>query len=137
MTQNIIYQRKLNKRKIGGNNMPGGRPTKYKPEMCEQIIGYFKEGMSKWEIGLKLNICEDTFYEWQKSNPQFSEAVKKGEWFSQGKWMCDARESMRDKEFNSTLWYMNMKNRFGWTDRKETKIDATISVHEAELEKLK
>ena len=33
--------------------------------------------------------------------------------------MKQGRKNLENKEFNSTLWYMNMKNRFGWKDRND------------------
>lgn len=96
-----------------------GRPTKYDPSMCDDLIALFKEGASKAEIAAKLGICRDTFAEWEKSNPQFSEAVKKGVQLSEAWWQEQGRIALREKDFNSTLWYMNMKNRFGWRDKQE------------------
>jgi orotate phosphoribosyltransferase-like protein len=106
-----------------------GRPTEYSEEMCEKIIELMKQGASKYEVALELNICEDSFYSYIKRHPKFAEAVKTGEWFSRGAWEREGRLSLRDKDFNSTLWYMNMKNRHGWKDRNETshEINASLS----------
>lgn len=99
--------------------MPGGRPTKYKAEHCEQVIDHFREGWSIAEICLELDICEKTFLNWVNTKDEFLQAKKKGVFFSEGWWMKQGRKNLENKEFNSTLWYMNMKNRFGWKDRND------------------
>jgi len=99
---------------------PVGRPTKYTEDMCDKVVELMSQGASKCEVGLELGITEDTFYRWIKEHKLFSEAVKKGEWFSKGAWEKMGRLSLRDKDFNYTGWYMNMKNRHGYSDKQET-----------------
>ena len=99
---------------------PIGRPTKYKPEMCDQVIEIMKEGASLVEVAAKIGVCEDTIHEWKKTNPAFSESIKKGVRLSAAWWEERGRTSLENKDFSYTGWYMNMKNRFGWKDKQET-----------------
>ena len=99
---------------------PGGRPTDYRPEFCEIVIEKMKVGAAIKELPFYLDVCLDTINEWRKVHPQFSAAIKTGQSYSEAVWMIQGRENIPNKEFNSTLWYMNMKNRFGWKDNKET-----------------
>ena len=104
--------------------MAGGRPTKFKEEMCETVICLMSEGASKIEVCAELGICFDTIPEWCNpkgaySKPTFSEAVKKGLQLSQAWWEKNGRKNLENRDFNYTGWYMNMKNRFGWADKKE------------------
>ena len=99
--------------------MAGGRPSSYKQEYCDQIVQYFKEGWSIEEICIELVICKQTFYNWCESNSEFLDSKKKGESFSQGWWMRQGRVNLENKDFSATLFYMNMKNRFGWKDRQD------------------
>lgn len=106
-----------------------GRPTKYKPEMCESALELFKEGASISEICLELDICRDTFYEWLKKHEDFADTVKRGLQFSKGWWERLGRKGAAGlAEVNQVLWFMNMKNRFGndnptenivWRDKQE------------------
>ena len=105
-----------------------GRPTKYKPEMCETVIELMKEGASQYEVLATLGISEDTFYRWKKENEEFSESIKRGSQLSQAWWEKKGRISLDDRQFNSTLWYMNMKNRFKWADKQEVKNDGNITI---------
>jgi len=105
-----------------------GRPTKYKPEMCETVIELMKEGASQYEVLATLGISEDTFYRWKKENEEFSESIKRGSQLSQAWWERKGRISLDDRQFNSTLWYMNMKNRFKWADKQEVKNEGNVTI---------
>ncbi len=112
---------------------PGGRPTKYREEMCDKAVEMMKEGCSKTEVCADLDIHYDTFLCWQNPEdpcykPEFSDAIKKGEKLSHAWWEKQGRIALREKDFNHALWYMNMKNRHKWTDRQDhTTNDKDIS----------
>lgn len=105
-----------------------GRPTTYKPEYCEQLIEHMAKGYSFEAFGGVLGVSRDRVYEWAKKHPDFAEAKDVGlsrnlmyyeQQGNQGMWI--------DKEgpvLNNTLWVFNMKNRHGWTDRKDIQIKA-------------
>lgn len=116
--------------------MPAGRPTDYTPELCEKVIPLLKEGMSIQELGLELDVGYSTLYEWMDRHPEFAEAVKKGREFSEGWWMKRGREALDTKEFNSTIWYMNMKNRFKWKDKQDESNDDQKSLMQKLIDKL-
>lgn len=97
-----------------------GRPTKYEPKMCETVIECGKQGMSKCEMALELDIAYDTFDRWQNENEQFSEAVKEAMRYSQAWWERNGRMATFGgiDGFNATSYIFNMKNRFraDWND---------------------
>jgi len=99
------------------------RPTKYKEEFNNKVVEYMKQGYSIAEVCLELDICKQTFYNWCEENKVFLDSKKKGVDFSEGWWMKQGRENLQNKEFSFTGWYMNMKNRFKWTDRQETTLE--------------
>ncbi|WP_423063755.1 hypothetical protein [Candidiatus Paracoxiella cheracis] len=110
-----------------------GRPTKYSPEMCGLVLEFMREGKSLAEVSLDLNIDYLTLHRWQDPSskyykPDFCKAIKKGKWFAQGAWEKAGREGLDKKDFNCALWYMNMKNRFGWRDKQEIKQDVKQTI---------
>ena len=92
------------------------RPTKYDPKFNDVLIELMKEGGSIEEICLELGVCRATVYNWFDQHPEFLDTKKKGEDFSKGWWMREGRKNLKNKDFNYTGWYMQMKNRFGWRD---------------------
>lgn len=105
-----------------------GRPSKYRPEYCEKVITLMREGLSKTEVCAELDISWDTLARWQKEIAEFSEAIKKGQKLSEAWWMRLGRENLYNKDFKHQLYYMNMKNRFGWCDRQESKVTGTCDI---------
>ncbi len=90
---------------------------KYRPEMCDEIQEYYREGMSDVQVSAKLGICKDTFYEWIKVIPEFSEATKAGKTLSECWWESIGQAAVRGEiKGDSKIWYANMKNRFKWRD---------------------
>jgi len=57
----------------------GGRPTKYKKELCDIAENHLAEGYSKEATAGLIGICKDTFYNWMKKHKPFSDAIKRGE----------------------------------------------------------
>lgn len=113
-----------------------GRPTKYDPSMIEIASDLFDEGASKAEVCLTIGICFETFENYQKKYPDFSEAVKRGLQISQGWWEMKGRKaSMGGVEgFNATAYIFNMKNRFkhDWKDKHEVEHSGegiTLNLH--------
>jgi hypothetical protein len=56
-------------------------------------------------------------------NQEFSETIKEARDKCEAWWEQQGRVNLKDKDFNATLFMMNMVNRFKW--RRETKDDST------------
>lgn len=102
---------------------PGGRPTKYRPEFCQQVIECGEQGMSLAEMASELDIHYTTFLAWQDEIPEFSNAVKEARRKSQSWWERQGRIATFGgvEGFNATSYIFQMKNRFreDWNDRRE------------------
>jgi len=58
--------------------MPGGRPTKYKPEYPEQAKKLCLLGATDKDLANFFDITEDTITQWKKDYPEFSLSLKAG-----------------------------------------------------------
>ena len=87
----------------------------------EDAINAYKEGASDVEIRAYVldGISDDLWYRLIKEDETFARTIKKGKLFSQAWWEKQGRTNLKNREFNPTTWYMNMKNRFGWRDKTE------------------
>lgn len=102
-----------------------GPPTKYRPEMCETVIELMLQGASLEEVAAELDITVETLSQWRNPDGEYykhdlSEAVKIGIQKSKAWWLKSGRINLENKDFSPALWYMNMKNRFGWSDKVQS-----------------
>lgn len=58
--------------------LPRGRPSKYEESMCDTVVTCMKKGYIVDEVCAELGIHRDTFFEWIRAHPDFSDAYKKG-----------------------------------------------------------
>ena len=115
-----------------------GRPSKYNKNMLDKILQCAKEGMSIEETCIELDLSRETWYDWSdEESPRFkqdfSDAIKRHRDLCYAWWLRRGREALENKDFSFTGWYMNMKNRFKWTDRqdftsKDDKVDLGVVV---------
>ncbi len=78
-----------------------------------------KVGYSFEEMAWELDVWVQTFYDWKKKYPEFNDAMKKASALSEGWWRKQARQNLKSRVFRDHLWFMNMKNRFGWADKTQ------------------
>ena len=103
---------------------PVGRPlttTKNFPKGWQsEVINLGEQGASDVELRGFLNcICHETWERLLKDDREFSETIKEARAKCEIWWQRVGRLNLENKDFSPTLWYMNMKNRFGWADKKE------------------
>jgi hypothetical protein len=122
--------------------MAGGRPTKYKPEYCKDIIKFFsdppykyvekpvkdKEGnvaMAKVKEANDLKFLIDyaeyldvdytTLWQWTKDHPEFSKAYKKAKQLQERKLVVNALSGL----YQGSMAIFTCKNILGWRDKVE------------------
>jgi hypothetical protein len=104
---------------------PGPKPgdpanTAYRPEMCELIIGWGREGKSRTWMCAELDITRETLAQWEKLHPQLTDALTRARVLSQRWWEDAAQENLKHPTFKDGLWRANMASRFRdeWTETK-------------------
>lgn len=58
--------------------LPYGRPSKFQPEFCEQLIEHMSEGYSFDSFAGVISVTFETLYRWKKEFPSFNQAYQLG-----------------------------------------------------------
>lgn len=104
------------------------------PEGWESaILDMYSEGASDVEIKALIHqwrgsFSNDLWDRWMREEDAFSETVKKGKMYAEAWWQRHGRKNINNKDFNSVLWYMNMKNRYGWADNNRTELSGGLDL---------
>lgn len=127
-------------------NAKPGRPWKYKPEHCEELIELMSKGLSFEASAAAMGFHKDTLYNWVKHYPDFKEAkeiataksllfweklgidhiINKSESYGQG-------EGSSSRSLNAAVWCFNMKNRFQWRDKQKDESEVVVNNNISQL----
>ena len=136
------------KKKTTTERPPGyttGRPTKYRKEFCEKLIEHMSKGLSYESFAGQIDVDRSQLYIWEKKHNEFHDAKKRAvekcllHWEKIGyAGMLGSEISMGDrkinmKNFQTSMWIFQMKNRFKWTDRQEHKVEDTTEVNKEDI----
>lgn len=80
---------------------PGGRPSKYRPEMCDMVFKLCLLGATDERMADILEIDIATFNRWKNDYPEFCEALKAGK--------EDADAKVAQSLYNRALGYTGKK----------------------------
>jgi len=100
---------------------PGGRPSKYDPRYCDEVIAHMSDGASLTSFAAEIGVARSTINEWMGAHPEFSESVKIA------KAKCAAwrervgRSGALGGDVNPTLVIFGLKNMAAddWRDKQE------------------
>lgn len=107
---------------MAGKKHPGGRPSSYKPEYCQALIDHMSQGLSFDTFGATIGVSRDVIYKWCNVHEEFFQAKKIAMDKCQLWWEQEGIRSLGFKFYQSAIWIMNMKARFGWSDKVEVQV---------------
>lgn len=112
-----------------GNGKFLGRPTKYDPAVCDEVIALGRQGKSKAQMSAALNIPIATFKAWEQGQPDFRAAMDFAMDLAQAHWeeLADnhIKEAPGGVRLNTGLWSRSMSARFPATYSERSKVEVT------------
>lgn len=102
-----------------------GRPTDYRPEYCERVIEWGRQGKSKTWMAAKIGVSRPTLLLWEKTHPDFSNAMEHAKALEQMWWEDAGQDGMVADKFNSGVWSRSMAARFPHEWRETTRQENT------------
>lgn len=111
-----------------------GRPTKYLPEYCEQVIEMGKLGKSLVQICSALEVTKKTLAYWCEQNPDFLIAMDLTRDHAQAHWEDLGYEGMKGKSIDASIWSRSMAARFpsDWRESKHQEVTGSVKVDHAQ-----
>lgn len=87
------------------------------------VLSKYREGYADIEIRVILELSNDLWDRFLVEEEKFSGTIHEGRSLSEAWWNAHSRTALKDKEFNTQLYRLNMANRFGWsTEKNQTDI---------------
>lgn len=87
---------------------------KYKPEYRDLVRETIKEGDTINAFCVEVGVCKETVKRWREEHPDFDEAVRSALCHSELWWERLGKNNVGNSDFNTTLYIIQMRNRFGW-----------------------
>jgi len=108
---------------------PVGRPSKYDPKFCDEVIALGKIGKSVEAIGALLGVGTKTLYNWRDQHEDFLHALDMAKEFELQWWEDIAQthmiENKESDKINATIWSRSMAARFPKKYREQVKQEIT------------
>jgi transposase len=102
---------------------PGGRPTKYRPEMCEQVIDLAQEGYSLTAIAGFLHTGRNDLADWGQKHAEFGSALSRVQGYRGQWWERQARRVAKEGgpggQTMMIIFALKNLNSPDWKDRVE------------------
>jgi len=106
---------------MGEKRGPGGRPSKYSPAYCDEVIACLGEGHSVTAFAGRIGVARSTVFKWAEEIPEFSDALKVGQAKAVEVWERTLLEVAKNGGGNATAAIFGLKNRAAddWRDKQE------------------
>lgn len=110
--------------------MAGGRPSKYEPRYCDELIADGEQGYSLTAFAGKIGVARSTINEWMGEHPEFSEAVKRHQaartrFLETGLLTFDV-----GARITSRIFALKNADPDGWKDKQEVEHSGNVGVRE-------
>lgn len=105
-----------------------GRPTKYKPEYCKELIYFLAQGYPFKLFVVITNTSRRVLYDWLEKYPDFLHAKELGESLSETTWWNIGFDGMRGlPDFREGMWEKLGRVQFGHFNKQETQFGNTTN----------
>jgi hypothetical protein len=103
---------------------PVGRPSKYRPEFCDQVLEMAAEGKGPAGYAVKFEVDKASLYDWAAAHPDFSIALSRAKTIEQEWWEEKGRTGIFADKFAALVWHKSMAAKFrdDYTERSTTEL---------------
>jgi len=98
---------------------PGGRPSKYDPAYCEQVIDFMALGYSLTAFAGEIGVTVQTLHNWRAEHPAFFDAVRVGQAKRVRKLETDLLETDVGARVTSRIFALKNAGPDEWRDKQQ------------------
>lgn len=111
--------------------MPAGRPSKYDPAFCDEIIAFCQDGSSISSYAAHIGVSRQVITDWSAAHPEFLLAVKAAKTAVAAWYDKIGRKIAESGGGNATLCIFGLKNfdSDDFKDKTETAISGELTVN--------
>ena len=106
---------------------PGGRPTKYTPELVTQICKDLEVGNMRRAVAAANGINKDSITEWMNVHPEFAVQVRRSE--AVPEYRCVIKIMLGQVGWKAAAWWLERKWHMDWGKRE--RIDMVVDTRSA------
>lgn len=110
--------------------MQVGRPSKFQPSYCDQVIEHMTEGASLTSFAAEIGVSRATLNVWMEAHPEFLDAAHTGKAKCAAWWERVARANAKEGTGNATITVFGLKNMSpdDWRDKQEVEQSGSVTV---------
>ena len=105
---------------------PIGRPTAYRPELCDEIVAAMATGLSAESAAAKIGVSVRSLYYWQQEHPEFLHATQEGRVKALLWWEERALGMAQGQSGSAAIVSLGLRNRSraasGWCDTNKLEV---------------
>ena len=103
--------------------------VKFSPELVAEICGYLETGNNRTDSCVLAGISRDTLYEWIKTKPDISDAIKKAELICKKNHIENIQKASI-KSWQASAWWLERKHHeeFGLRNKLDSQSTSEVSV---------
>lgn len=98
-----------------------GRPSKYRPVYCNELISHLSEGASIASFAAEIGVARSTINQWAEDYPDFSEALQIAKAKCSAWWERRLRDQAVNGKGSTVATIFGLKNMAAedWRDKQE------------------
>lgn len=107
-----------------------GRPTKFEPRFCDEVIEMGAQGFSKAQMAANFAVSRQTIDEWASSHKDFFEALAQAQALAQAWWEQQGMDNLSNKGFQGSMYTKILQARFrnDYTEQKNVALTGALQV---------
>ena len=108
-----------------------GRPTEYRPEMCEIAFNVLAGEEPLIAVAAEIGIAKSTMQQWIELYPDFSAAIQRGLAVGERGYTKEGKQNLENNKYNTKMYELLGMNIYNWKKNTHNETKITLSQEDA------